>query len=182
MSPRKILISGVTGSGKSTLAKAVSKTTGFPLIEVDEIAWLPGWSEPPVDEQETRIDQLTSQPAWVIDSDYRRFRHIIDARTDLIVCLDYPRWLSLWRLSTRCVKRGILGEPCCNGNRESIARLLTRESIILWHFKSFGSKRKRIREWQSNSKAQVLVFRWPNQTAAWLQSLNPEGEPPGNES
>lgn len=182
MAQRRILISGVTGSGKSTLAKAVSDRTGLPLIEVDEIAWLPGWAEPPVAEQEARIDQLTSQPGWVIDSDYRRFRNIIDIRTDLIVCLDYPRWLSLGRLLVRCVKRSFLGEKCCNGNKESLTRLLTSESIILWHFKSFNSKRRRMQEWQSSPSHEVLVFRWPIQADRWLSTLTPVGAPPSTES
>ena len=182
MASRRILISGVTGSGKSTLAKAVSNSTGLPLIDVDEIAWLPGWAEPPVAEQEARIDQLTSQPGWVIDSDYRRFRNIIDPRTDLIVCLDYPRWLSLGRLLVRCIKRSTLGKTCCNGNKESMRRLLTSESIILWHFKSFNSKRRRMQEWQSSPNHEVLVFQWPKQAERWLSTLTPAGAPPSSDS
>lgn len=182
MNPKRILISGVTGSGKSTLAKEVARRTGLTLIEVDEIAWLPGWEEPPIEEQERRIRQLTSLPGWVLDSDYRRFRSIIDPQTDLIVCLDYPRFLSLGRLIARCVKRSILGEKCCNGNKESLGRLFTSESIILWHFKSFNSKRRRMREWLSQSARQVLVFRWPSEAQKWLETLTPEGEPLDNDS
>jgi hypothetical protein len=31
-------------------------------------------------------------------------------------------------------------EPVCNGNHESWGRLLGKESIILWHFRSFDHK------------------------------------------
>lgn len=39
----RILVYGVTGSGKSTVAARIARRTGLPLVEVDELTWLPGW-------------------------------------------------------------------------------------------------------------------------------------------
>ncbi len=182
MIPRRILISGVTGSGKTTLAKAVSAKTGLPLIDVDELTWLPGWIEVPYDEQRKRIDQKTGEAEWVMDTAYGRWKDIPEGRADLIVCLDYPRWLSFARLLKRTLTRAIDRQPCCNGNVESWRLIFSKNSILLWHFKSFNSKRTRAHTWAADPTKNALILSHPRDADRWLQSLTPEGAPLSTDS
>jgi adenylate kinase family enzyme len=133
--PDRILVYGVTGSGKTVLAERISRTTGIPWHAVDELTWDPGWIEVPEDEQRRRIAAICAGERWVLDTAYGKWLDVPLARVELIVALDFPRWRSLSRLIRRSVARAIDGKPICNGNRESFRNLLSRRSIVRWHFK-----------------------------------------------
>jgi len=168
----RILVYGVTGSGKTRLAERISAATGIPWHAVDERTWEPGWVEVPDDEQRRRIAAICAEERWVLDTAYGRWLDIPLARVELIVGLDYPRWLSLSRLIRRSVMRAIDGKPICNGNRESFRNIFSRQSIVGWHFKSFKRKRRRIRDWEAASDGPAVVrLTSPRRTEQWLRTL-----------
>ena len=94
------------------------------------------------------------------------------ARPDLIVALDYPRWLSLSRLLRRTFMRALDRQPVCNGNAETWRLAFSGESIVAWHFRSFARKRRRIRDWAAELGGPRLV-RLTSQRATtdWFDSL-----------
>lgn len=146
----RILVYGVTGSGKSTLAARISSATGIPWYSVDDLTWQPGWTEVPAAEQRRLIEAICRRDSWVLDSAYGKWLDIPLARVDLIIGLDYPRWRSLSRLIRRTLIRVINRRTVCNGNRESLRNAFSADSILVWHFKSFSRKRRRIRAWESD--------------------------------
>ena len=90
-------------------------------------------------------------------------------RAQLIVALDYPRWLSYGRLLRRTAARMITREPVCNGNVESLRNVLARDSILWFHFRSFGRKRRRIGVWENDPAAPAVQrFTSPRQLALAL--------------
>ena len=170
----RILVYGVTGSGKSAAAVEIGRRTGLPVTLVDELTWLPGWV--PVDESVQRevIGEIVAGERWVLDSSYGDWLGFVLPRAQLVVGLDYPRWLSLARLVRRTVSRVITQEPLCNGNVETWRKVLERDSIIRWHFQSFARKRARMRAWAAAPDGpEVLLFRRPRQLEAWLETLVP---------
>ncbi|MHA7284147.1 P-loop NTPase family protein [Arthrobacter sp. TMS2-4] len=111
---------------------------------------------------------------WVLDSAYSAWRDIILARTELVVFLDYPRLLSLGRLTRRTVRRIVSRTPVCNGNTETLRRALAKDSIIGWHFRTFTSKRAAIgRITADPSMPRVLSFQSPRELAGWLAAGAP---------
>lgn len=168
---RRVLVYGVTGSGKTTLAERISRITSLPWYAVDELTWEPGWVEVPHDEQRRRIAAICAKPEWILDSAYGLWRDIPLARAELIVALDYPRWVSLQRLVRRTVSRARNQTLICNGNTESLKRAVSRESIVRWHFHSFKRKRHRIAQWMAQGGPKVLRMTSPRQTEAWLAEL-----------
>jgi adenylate kinase family enzyme len=173
----RILVYGVTGSGKTFLAERISAATGIPWHAVDDLTWEPGWVLVPEDEQRRRIEPICASDRWVLDTAYGAWLEVPLARADLIVALDYPRWLSLSRLLRRSLARAIDGRPICNGNRESFRNLFQRDSIVAWHFRSFSRKRTRMRAWEADpGLPQVLRFTQPAQVQRWLRTLAPSGE------
>lgn len=164
---------GVTGSGKTTLASQLSEVTGICWHSVDDLCWEPGWVETPHEVQRSRIQAIVDQDEWILDTAYGKWIELPLARADLIVGLDYPRWLSLARLLARTTRRVVTGEKACNGNRERLSMVFSQDSIIGWHFKSFARKRQRIRAWKLDPNApETLVFKSPRQVEAWLRGLS----------
>jgi adenylate kinase family enzyme len=172
---RRILLYGVTGSGKSTLAARLSELTGIAWTEVDGVTWLPGWVQLPVQEQRRRLTELCAADSWLLDSAYGTWVDVPLARADLVVGLDFGRWLTLGRLLRRTAARNFDRREVCNGNVESWRQTFSRESIILWHFRSFRRKHDRLVQWEDDpDRPPVLRLRTPEELEAWLVSVAAE--------
>jgi adenylate kinase family enzyme len=170
--PDRIVIVGVTGSGKSTLARAIAARTGLPCHSADDIGWQPGWVGTPDDEQRRRIAEVCAQERWVLDAVYSKWQDVVLPRAQLVVGLDYPRWLSLSRLVRRTLVRVVTRERICNGNVESFRQMFSADSIIRWHFRSFAAKRERIRAWAAEPPGPAVVrLTSPRATRRWLATL-----------
>lgn len=145
-SARRILFHGVTGSGKSSAATQLGAALELPVTLVDEeIGWLPGWVLRDVDEQIALADRISSGRAWILDSAYGSYRPLVTERADLLIGLDYSRALTGQRLLRRTLSRNVRRTPVCNGNQETWARTLGKDSILRWHAESFARKRTWIR-------------------------------------
>lgn len=165
----RILCYGVTGSGKTTLAARIADVTGLPWQEADALTWEPGWVQVPTEEQRRRVSALVAEERWVLDTAYGSWIDLVLPRAELVIALDYPRWVSLGRLLRRTALRLVDRREVCNGNVEDLGNLLGSNSIVRWHFQSFRRKRARIVAWEENpSGPDVLRFRSPRETEAWL--------------
>jgi len=124
--------------------------------------WGPGWTLVPVEEQRRRIEAIVAGDAWVLDTAYSPWLDLVLPRVDLIVALDLPRHVSLWRLVRRTVHRAWTKDPVCNGNVETWRNALSRDGIVAFHFRSFRNKRRRIEQWEARrtaGRAVALVAR-----------------------
>jgi adenylate kinase family enzyme len=169
---RRILVYGVTGAGKTMMAERISTATGLPWHSVDDLTWEPGWVEVPQDVQRHRIAEICDREEWILDTAYGKWIDIPLRRAQLIVALDYPRWLSLQRLVRRTVRRAVRRTPACNGNRESLRNAFSKDSIVAWHFRSFSRKRARMRRWAAAPPGPAVIrFTHPREAEAWLSEL-----------
>ena len=174
--PRRIAVLGTTGSGKTTFSRRVAAAIGAPHVELDGLFHGPDWTPAERDVFRARVTAAIAGPAWVTDGNYSSFlRDLIWPAADLIIWLDYPFRIVIWRLFLRIMRRGIRREELWNGNRESLrAHFLTRESLLLWARKTHWAHR---RDWPlvfaSSEVAQVPVVRLrrPGDAEAWLRAL-----------
>lgn len=171
---RRVLVYGVTGSGKSTAAARLGELLDLPVhLADDEIGWLPGWVMREEAEQRALAERIVGVERWVLDTAYGSFRDIVLPRTDVIVGLDYPRWLSLQRLVRRTLHRWSTRQPVCNGNVERLRQVLSRDSILVWHFRSYRRKTEQARSWveAAHGIPPVLLLRHPRELDEVLEEL-----------
>jgi adenylate kinase family enzyme len=152
------------------LAERLSAATGIPWHQVDDLTWEPGWVQVPLDEQRRRIEAICAGERWILDTAYSTWVDVPLPRVQLIVAFDLPRVVSLARLVRRTVTRVVDGRPVCNGNRESLRQVFSRESIILWHFRAFKSKRARIDEWET-AGLPVVRLRSARAVEEWISAV-----------
>jgi adenylate kinase family enzyme len=174
--PRRIAVIGTSGAGKTTLAGQIAAAIGAPHVELDGLFHQPNWVPAEPDVFRAAVSTAIAVPSWVTDGNYRNFlRDLIWREADVLVWLDYPLPLVLWRLFRRTVRRGIKREVLWNGNREPLREnFLSRQSLFLW---SKNSHAKHRREWPAAFAApemahvRVVRLRSPREADAWLRSL-----------
>lgn len=95
------MIVGQPGSGKSTLARALGTATGLPVVHIDKIHWLPGWVERSREEKTRLCREAEAQERWVFEGGHSETWASRVARADMLVWLDRPLGVRLWRVIRR---------------------------------------------------------------------------------
>ncbi|AMY70194.1 AAA family ATPase [Frigidibacter mobilis] len=128
---QRIMIVGQPGSGKSTLARDLGRKTGLPVVHIDHIHWMPGWIERPRDEKTRLCHEVEAREAWIFEGGHSATWGNRLARADMLVWLDVPLPLRLWRVVKRTAlwqgrNRPDLPEGCPEG--------FHRETLPFWRF------------------------------------------------
>ena len=173
----RIHIIGTTGSGKSTLAAHVARDLGCPHVELDALFWGPDWTPVPAEQFLARVETAVSGESWVADGNYSSaLGPRLWDRADMVVWLDFPLRLILWRLWGRTLRRAGRRENLWGtGNRETWRKAFaSRESIFLWALKTHNLRRERyIQTLTDPAFAHVNFVRLtsPAEVEAWVVGL-----------
>jgi len=98
---KRVMICGASGSGKSTLARQLGTLTGLPVQYMDHIHWQSGWVERTQEEKLALISVVEAQDRWIIEGGISaRYAERLE-RADIIVWLDLPVGLRMWRVLRR---------------------------------------------------------------------------------
>jgi adenylate kinase family enzyme len=95
------MIIGQPGSGKSTLARALGERTGLPVIHVDKIHWQAGWVERSSGEKTRLCKEAERQSHWIFEGGHSSTWFCRVARAEMLIVIDRPVWLRLWRVLRR---------------------------------------------------------------------------------
>ena len=143
----RINIVGTSGCGKSTVGKHIAERLNVPYIQLDELFWKPNWAESTDEELYPKLEKALSADEWVLDGNYNRTTPIKWKRVQMVVYLDLPFHIVLYRIIRRSLLRGIRYEELWHGNKETLWKhLFTRDSMILWTIRRFSMNRKRYTE------------------------------------
>ena len=143
----RINVVGTSGCGKSTVGKRIAERLSVPYIQLDELYWKPNWAESTDEELFPKLEKALSPDEWVLDGNYNRTTSTKWKRVQMVVYLDLPFCILLYRIMRRSLLRGIKNEELWHGNKETLWKhLFTRDSMILWTIKRFSMNRKRYTE------------------------------------
>lgn len=168
--PGRVWVVGPCGSGKSTLARELAARLAVEPVHLDDVHFLPGWVGRSDEAMLRDLEPRLAGPRFVVDGNYGRIRRRFQDRVELTVWLDLPFALTFSRLVRRTARRWLLGETCCNGNRERLRVTLTsRESVLWW---AITTHRRRRRELAADLAGRPhLRLRRPAEVASFLGSL-----------
>lgn len=172
----RINVIGTSGSGKSTFGRELASALGLPYVEMDDVYWGPNWYEPTDEEFLPRIKEVTQRPRWVLDGNYSRTNEIKWQRVQLVVWLDMPFVRTLYRVTSRSIKRAWSRKELWagTGNRESFRKsFFSRDSVILWSIMSYRRNRRRytkIMESRGNESIWFVRLRTPSEVNQFLVS------------
>lgn len=173
--PRRILVNAGSGAGKTTLAVALGEQLGLPHTEIDALYHGPGWV--PRTEFLDEVRALAASDEWITEWQYTEARPILLDRCDLVVWLDLPRRVTMWRASRRTLRRRLRREVLWNGNVEGPLRhvLTDPEHILRWAWSSHPRAAERIAEvLRERPELPVVRLRSDQDVARWRAGLPQE--------
>ena len=169
---QRLIVLGTSGSGKTTLAKALAALLDAPFVELDALNWGPGWTAVATETFRAQVAAATAGERWVVDGGYAAARDLLWPRADVIIWLDYPIWVNLWRLFWRACRRIRSREELWNGNRESFrTNFLSRDSLFVWVVQTHRARRRRYEQAFADphyATLSVVRLRSPRATDRWL--------------
>jgi adenylate kinase family enzyme len=127
----------------------LARRLGVAHVELDALAWGPGWSVVPDEAFRERVARAVAGDAWVIDGNYsgRGARELVWSRADTVVWLDPPLHVILWRLLGRALRRIRTREELWpgTGNRETYrGQFLSRDTLFWWAIKGYRRRRREL--------------------------------------
>ena len=115
MAPDRIAVVGISASGKSTFARALGARMGLPVLHGDKLDWMENWRERPAADLAAMHAAWVAQPRWIIEGWVDPERADRLSAADLVIDLDFSRWICTARVigrQLRGVRRAEMPDGC----------------------------------------------------------------------
>ena len=165
--PKKIVIVGVSATGKSTYARKIADVLKLPLTFIDTLAWSPGWIETPDVEVAQKLENISRGGSWIIEGYItKEARTFLFERSDLILYLDYGRFLTTFRYLTRWWKHRKDPRPELPGSPEKFSFKFMK---LVYTKGEAISLNRYLKEVPDQSK--IVILHSPREAHKFLNSL-----------
>ncbi|MEJ8308929.1 AAA family ATPase [Agrobacterium larrymoorei] len=168
---RRLLVMGCSGNGKSTLSKGLSERLAMPHISCDrDIFWLPGWKLRPRPEIVERMTAFAAEDRWIIDGNSPGTLPLRLPRTDAVIWLRFPRWVSLTSVLQRwLLYRGQVRPEMAEGCPEKIdVKFLS----YIWNFEKAESPEITQHLEAARTELPVIILKSYRETNRMLSDLD----------
>jgi adenylate kinase family enzyme len=165
----RIAITGPSGSGKTSLAAELARTARLRHVEIDALHHGPNWESCGPEVLRERVLAAIEGDDWVTDSTYHTvLGNLVSERADVLVWLDLPIPLVMWRLLRRTYLRNRDKVELWNGNVEPGFRESMRYLIWPALKRAFANRRDFP---QSYAHLRVSRLRSDAEVRAFVQSI-----------
>lgn len=163
---KRIHVIGNSCSGKSTVGRRIASVLEIPLVELDELNWMPDWvglnDSDPI-EFGNRIRKATSGEEWIVSGSYSGFsRKIFWPRVQTVIWLDLPLPLLILRMFRRSWLRWRSRELLWGTNYEKFWPQLMfwrkEDSLLWWIVTQHERKRLEMRRCIDDSRWDHIQF------------------------
>ena len=109
----KILIVGIVASGKTTLARRLSKLLNIKHYEIDSVVHDDERNIKRSEaEQKKLFNKINKNDSWIIEGTLRKHLFYLCDLADVIIYLDIPVSVRIFRILTRFIKQKLGIEKC----------------------------------------------------------------------
>jgi adenylate kinase family enzyme len=156
----RINLIGTSGSGKTTFGRQLTARLGVPFVEMDALFWGSDWTFLEYEVLFSKLDAALEEKTWVLDGNYTRTLPKKWEQVQVVIWLDYSFPRILFQAITRAFIRILTREELWpgTGNRETIRKLLSSDSILLWTIKSYRKNRNKITEFMTADEFSQIRF------------------------
>ncbi len=173
MAVKRVMIVGGPGSGKSTLARALGQRLGLPVFHMDQIHWQENWVARRMTEKLQMARAVEEQETWVFEGGMSVTYGNRMRRADLLVWLDLPVALRLWRVTKRLFRH--LGKTRPDLPDGCVERLHP-ETLAFYRYiwTSRHRARRKIADLIETAPEDLAVvhLQSPQEVRAWLRGLD----------
>ncbi|MGF7050704.1 adenylate kinase family enzyme [Paenibacillus sp. DS2015] len=154
---KRVIVLGSAGSGKSTLTQKLSEILKLPVIHLDKYYWKPNWEPTSNEEWDEVVRGFTMKEQWIIDGNYSRTLDIRIQRADLIIYLDMPTSLCIYRVLKRRLMYHKKSRP--DMNEECPEKLDWEFFRWVWNYRK-RSRMKTINKLESvRTQKQIIIVK-----------------------
>lgn len=167
----RISIVGNSGGGKSTLARRLGEALSLPVVHLDVLFWKPGWVASDDATFRTDVAQALNGPSWVCDGNFPGTYDLRMPMSDVIVWIDQPPLLCLWRAVSRVVAyRGGSRPDMAEGCHEAFDLNFYR---FILTFNAKVRPRLKAALTQHAGDAKIVRLRSDREIAAFVAAIRP---------
>lgn len=109
---------------------------GLRVVHLDPLYWRPGWQTPHPGDFLARVAEAVAGDTWISEGNYRETFALRMPRADMVVILDSPRWLCLWRVLRRSTlergNRPDLPDDCPEHTDWELLKFIWRFKRVTW--------------------------------------------------
>lgn len=174
----RVWVVGATCSGKTTLAAELATKLDCPHVELDALHWQADWTPADPGEFRAHVADALAGDCWVVDGNYRgALGEQVATRVQIVVWLDYPLRVNLWRLVKRGVRRVVTRQELwAHGNRETWrGAFFSCDSLLMWLLRTHSERRRRYATMMRQPEYVSIRFvrlRSPRATEQWLPAFS----------
>jgi len=160
---------GSSGAGKSTLSQTLGRLFQLPVIHLDRYYWKPGWVAAANDEFDQQVIEFAQKDEWIMDGNYSRTLDLRIRRADLIIYLDMPMPLCLYRVIERRIVYHKKHRPDMNeGCDEKIDWAFLK---WVWNYRKRSRMHTIQKLEQVKDDKQVIILKGRNQVERFIESV-----------
>ncbi|MEP1871718.1 MAG: adenylate kinase [Paraglaciecola sp.] len=174
---KKVNVIGTSGSGKSHFSKRLAEALDSTYIEMDAMLWQPDWQPLDTSEFVMTIQEIISNPSFVLDGNHSKTNSVKWSVVDTIIWLDLGFWRTFTQILRRSIKRSYARSEIWagTGNKESFYRsFFSSESVIWWMLKNYWktkSKYRNLFKEKSSSNMRLIRLRSRAEVEAFLVKI-----------
>ncbi|MEV6702600.1 adenylate kinase [Streptomyces sp. NPDC051453] len=171
---QKIALFGQPATGKTTLAKWLSTELGYPHTDLDGLLFTPD-GPLPLEEFRRQAAEVAQHDEWIVEGNFSKLADVVWHRADVLVWLDFPLILVLYRIVRRSLSQLAGHEDSAQARQLTWRKaFFVRRSLLRTAIRKYRRNRPRYAQQVDETAdlgVQVIRLRSPREVRRWKTEM-----------